>query len=244
MIETFQVLVPAPAGEEKRKVYVYLPKKIGEERFPVLYLFDGQTAFFDKTAPFGDSLQLGKLLDARKARLIVVAVECDKKNRLSEYSPFPFTSKFGSSEGKGEAFLRWLTEELKPFVDKTYPTLEGREHTFLMGSSMGGLMTIYGLAAFPEVFGGGAALSPSLWVDPAGCEKLLLSIPEHTKVYLDYGEGELKNHGVQQAALARAVRALLKRGMPFSYRLVEGARHNERAWRERMPAVLECLSLL
>ena len=85
MIETFQVPVPAPSGEKARTVTVYLPQGYGgDKRYPVLYLFDGQTAFFDERATFGDSLRLGQILDGLNAELIVVAVDCDEKDRLTE----------------------------------------------------------------------------------------------------------------------------------------------------------------
>ena len=120
MINQFEVTVPAPGGEQKRTAYVYMPKAYDEKkRFPVLYMFDGQTAFFDDTAPYGDSWRMGEILDKFKTEIIVAAVEADMKDRLTEYSPFPFQSKYGSSEGKGEAYMDWLVCTFKPMIDAT-----------------------------------------------------------------------------------------------------------------------------
>ncbi len=246
MIKQFETTVPAPGGEQKRTVSVYLPSADG--KFPVLYMFDGQTAFFDDRAPFGDSWRMSETLDGLRARLIVAAVDCDKENRLTEYSPFSFSSPFGSSDGKGEIYMDWLTGVFKPMIDARFPTMPDREHTFLAGSSMGGLMTMYGLCCFPDVFGGGAALSPSLWVDPEGCAKMIAAadwkkfVPT---IYMDYGSEELKGHGARQRqALSGCFKELLAKDAPFTFRLIEGGTHSERSWREQTPVFLRALGLL
>ncbi len=248
MIEQFEVTVPAPGGEQTRTARVYLPKTYGgARRFPVLYMFDGQTAFFDETAPYGDSWRMGETLDRLGAGLIVAAVDCDKKDRLTEYSPFAFQSPYGSSAGKGEVYLGWLVRVFKPLVDARYLTLPAREHTYLAGSSMGGLMTLYALCRYPDVFRGGAALSPSLWIDPEACAKMIAGADwaEHIALYLDYGEKELKNHGERQRqGLVRCIDALMQKGAPFTFRLIGGGTHSERSWREQVPAFLEALSLI
>lgn len=248
MIETFQVLVPAPSGEQARTVTVYLPQGYGgEKRYPVLYLFDGQTAFFDERAPFGDSLRLKEILDGMSAELIAVAVDCDGENRLTEYSPFPFEAGKIRSEGKGAVYLDWLVGELMPLINKKYSVIPKRESTFIGGASMGGLMTVYALCRYPEVFGGGAALSPSFWVDPAASENMIRTTKfgQRPALYLDYGERELGAHGAAQLdALSRCVSALLAQKIPFTFRLIEGGEHNERSWRRQVPTFLRTLGLI
>lgn len=248
MTEEFRVAVPAYTGEEERVATVYLPKQYGGgARFPVLYMFDGQTAFFDERAPYGASWRMGETLDRLNVPLIVAAVDCDKVNRLTEYSPFPFSTPFGSSEGKGDVYLKWLTERFKPLIDEKYPTLPAREHTYLAGSSMGGLMTVYALCRYPEVFAGGAALSPSFWVAPEKCAEEIVSARwrPKTALYLDYGVKELKNHGKEQReGLSRCLDALTARGVPFTFRLIDGGVHSETSWREQVPDFLRALHLL
>ena len=245
MIKQFETTVPAPGGEQKRTVTVYLPD--AEGKFPVLYQFDGQTAFFDERAPYGDSWRMGETLDSLGARIIVAAVDCDKEDRLTEYSPFSFTSPFGSSEGKGAIYMDWLTRVFKPMIDSRFPTLPDRAHTFLVGSSMGGLMTLYGLCRFPDIFAGGAALSPSLWVDPAGCAKMIAEADWNKflpTLYLDYGSEELKGHGARQRqALDGCFRELLAKNVPFTFRLIEGGTHSEKSWRKQTPVFLKALGL-
>lgn len=246
MIEQFKVTVPAPSGAQQRTAHVYLPQ--GGKRCPVLYLFDGQTAFRDETAPFGESLRMGEVLDALGAELIVAAVDCDEKDRLTEYSPFPFRSPFGSSEGKGERYMDWLTATFKPLVDARFPTLPQREHTYLAGCSMGGLMTLYALCRYPEVFAGGATLSPSVWTSPEACADLIRTADWAKNIpalYLGYGEKELKSHGKRQRdGLTACVDALMEKGAAFTFRIIEGGTHSEKSWREQIPAFLKALGLI
>lgn len=245
MIEQFSVTVPAPSGTQTRNAYLYLPDDRGEKPLPVLYMFDGQTLFYDETSPFGDSWRMGEILDGLGAGLAVAAVDCDKTDRLTEYSPFPFSSKYGSSEGKGEIYLDWLVQEFMPAAEARFRADGARR--FLAGSSMGGLMTLCGLCRYSDLFAGGAALSPSLWVNAGGCEQMILSADFRQKpaLYLDYGCKELKNHGeVQKEALARCLGALIAKGVPVTFRLIEGGEHSEKSWRKQIPIFLKLLGLI
>ncbi len=246
MIENFSVEVPAPSGPQTRTAYVYLPQGYSPaERYPVLYMFDGQTLFYDEKAPYGESWRMGETLDRLRAKLLVAAVECDKTDRLTEYSPFPFTSPFGSSDGKGEEYMKWFTGTFKPMIDARFATDPTK--SYIAGSSMGGLMTLYALCKYPQVFSGGAALSPSLWVAPEKCRDLILGADckRFPALYLDYGEKELENHGKRQkAGLSFCFEALLGRNAPFHFHLIRGGVHNEKSWRAQIPSFLEELGLL
>ncbi len=244
MIDTIKLHLPAPAGEEERLAYVYVPDDAKKgERFPVMYLFDGQTAFFDETAPYGESMKLADFLKKRGTRIIVASVEADKKERMSEYSPFSFTSPFGNSSGYGQKHLEWLTKVFKPFIDEKYPTLGDRAHTMLAGSSLGGLMTLYGMAKFPDVFSAGLAFSPSLWVNREEMARLLEGVRPDSEIYFDYGEKELTNHKEVKESLVMACNALAKSGACYCFRLAKGAVHNEGAWKKRLPSALDCFEL-
>lgn len=246
-LKQFEVAVPAPSGEQARTAYVYLPKSYDEEkRFPVLYMFDGQTAFFDDTAPYGDSWRMGKVLDKLNAEVIVAAVDADRLDRLTEYSPFPLRTKFGMSDGKGETYMDWLVDTFKPMIDATYLTLPEREHTFIAGSSMGGLMTMFALSHYPKVFGGGAALSPSVWVSPEKVGKMLKAAKwkDDIALYIDYGTEELNTHGdAQRRGLTCCFDMLLEAQIPFDFRLIPRGQHNEKSWRKRIPDFLRTLKI-
>lgn len=247
MIEEFEVTVPAPRGAETRTASVYLPESYdGKKRFPVLYMFDGQTAFFDERAPYGDSWRMGEELDRLGAELVVATVDCDAHERITEYSPFAFDCGDFHSEGKGGNYLDWFVGAFKPMIDGKYCTRPDRAHTYLAGSSMGGLMTVFGLCRYPDVFAGGASLSPSFWADPKASEQMIRAAKiGKAKLYLDYGEKELERHGARQReALSACIAALLEQKTELTFRLIRGGKHNEVCWRRQIPVFLRALGLI
>ena len=170
MIKRFEVNFPLVNGEmEKRTAYIYLPEsyeKEPHEYYPVLYMFDGHNVFFDSDATFGKSWGMQEYMDKTNTQMIIAAVECNHSpnhGRLEEYSPFTFRiPDVGFVPGRGKATMDWYVDVFKRGIDKNYRTLPDREHTFIAGSSMGGLMSIYALMEYNHVFSRGAALSPSL----------------------------------------------------------------------------------
>ena len=152
MVKKWSVSYPAVNGTEQRRVYVYLPTMYEadpDRRYPVLYMFDGQNVFFDEDATFGKSWGVADYLDYTDTPLIVAAVECNagaNNERLVEYSPYRFDDpQFGHFDGTGQATMSWYIHRFKPFIDRNFRTLPDREHTFIGGSSMGGLMSLYAL---------------------------------------------------------------------------------------------------
>ena len=166
MIEKWGIPVQPITGKKPRTVYVYVPDQAREDpeaRFPVLYMFDGHNVFFDQDATYGKSWGMGEYLDENQIPLMVVAVDCNHRpphGRLSEYSPFTFTDDhFGRVIGRGKKFMDWLVEVLKPVIDARYPTLPDRETTWIAGSSMGGLMSLFAVTAYNDAFSRAAARS-------------------------------------------------------------------------------------
>ena len=201
MIEKWKIPVRPVTGRRPRTVYVYLPDQAQEDedaRFPVLYMFDGHNVFFDEDATYGKSWGMGEYLDGTETPLIVVAVDCNHRppnGRLNEYSPYTFDDPtFGHITGYGRRVMRWMAHTLKPLIDERYPTLPERETTWIAGSSMGGLMSLFAVSEFNHVFSRAAALSPSVWAGHCKMEQTI----RHTKfgpdtvVYMDYGSEELK----------------------------------------------------
>ena len=249
MIEVWDVSLPELTGDEKRRAYVYLPEEAlydEELRFPVLYMFDGHNVFFDEDATYGKSWGLGEYLDAQQTPLIVAAVECNHSpdnGRISEYAPFSFSPKaFGRIKGRGPLTMDWLIHSFKPEIDRRYPTLPDRAHTFIAGSSMGGLMSLYALCCFNAVFSRAAALSPSL---DFGTEKLAAlirsaDIGADTVLYMDMGEGEL---GWRDTArnFRRFSRLLWERGVRLTARIVPNGQHCETSWEKQIPFFLPTL---
>ncbi len=250
MVNRFQVAIPPLTGRALRRAYIYLPDTYdtSTRRYPVMYMFDGHNVFFDEDATYGTSWRMGEYLSRTHKQLIVVAVECNHEGngRLEEYSPFSFSDPgLGTITGRGKTYLHWLFHTLKPGIDAAYRTLPDRSHTLLCGSSMGGLMALYGAVAYNRYVQRAACLSPSLWTMP---EQIISSIASaklsaDTCLYLDYGSRELSNHEANSAVLLAAVRQLMKKQVNVTFRVVPGGTHSEASWQKQIPVFLQCLGL-
>ena len=250
MIQTWNVTIPELTGTETRRAYLYLPDGYDWEpdrHYPVLYMFDGHNIFFDDHATYGKSWGLGEYLDSAGTPLIVAAVESNRHpntDRLSEYSPFSFRDdRYGRVKGRGRTTMEWYVNVFKPEIDEKYPTLPDRDHTFIAGSSMGGLMSLYALLRYNKVFSRAAALSPSLWVDPQRLEKLIRTarLRPNGVLYMDYGQRELPNNPGMTEGLRHAVSLLMERGLLLTYRTVPGGEHSEASWQRQTPFFIEAL---
>ena len=251
MLIKWNVTIPALSGRTPRRTYVWLPDNYDEnpdKRYPVLYMFDGHNIFRDEFAAFGKSWGMEDYMRYTGKDLIIVAVECNHEgnNRLQEYSPVTYRNKdHGYIPGKAPVYMKWMAEKLKPYVDKTFRTLPDRDHTSLAGSSMGGLIALYGITAYNHVFRQAACLSPSLWVAPA---KLLAMVARgsytpDTAIYLSYGQNEMGNHSANRWIINTVSNELYAKGVNLTARVVRDAYHCEAAWEKEVPIFMDCLGL-
>lgn len=250
MLETYKVMIPKLTGKKKRNVYIYLPESYeqdSESRYPVLYMFDGHNIFIDEEASFGKSWGLKDYMDFTETPLIVVGIECNHdpdNGRLKEYAPYSFSDPtYGKIAGKGKLTMEWIVRWLKPQIDKNFRTLPDREFTFIGGSSMGGLMSLYALLAHNDVFSRAAALSPSIWANKREIDRLIrtASIDENTVLYMDYGSEEFTNHKGMQPLFNKTVNLLLKKGIFLTSRVIPYGDHSEASWERQLPFVIETL---
>lgn len=248
MVVRGKLKIPALSGDKERTYYVYLPSGYGENkrtRYPVIYMFDGHNLFTDGEATFGKCWGLEDYLDRTKTQVIIAAVECNHEGdmRLSEYSPISFDFHGRHVVGRGKKYMDWLVGEFKPFIDENYCTLADKDNTYIAGSSMGGLMTIYALAKYGKYFCGGAALSPSLWVGggelPTFVEKG--SYGKNCRLFMDYGAKEFANHSVQKQRFAKAFSVLCERGVFVTARVVPDGTHSEASWEKEIPYFMSVL---
>ena len=159
MIKKWKITIPELTGDETRRAYIYVPnsfKRDPSRRYPVLYMFDGHNVFYDRDATYGKSWGMKQYMDRSRTDMIIAAVECNHHpdgGRLSEYSPFTFTeANLGTITGRGQITMDWLVNIFKPYIDENYPTIPDRDHTFIAGSSMGGLMSLYALMEYHHIF--------------------------------------------------------------------------------------------
>jgi len=248
-----------------RHVDVWLPAECAAEparRFPVLYMHDGQNLFDPATSSIGVAWEVDRaarrLIDAGVIPPpIIVGVWCTER-RWQEYMPqrplrdYAGDMNVGDSQFRlaeidprlaggllSDAYLRFLVGELKPFIDQTYPTRPEREQTFIMGSSMGGLISLYALCSYPDLFAAAGCVSTH-WPAAAGATgahlPTLLPPPGRHKLYFDYGtatlDAEYEPHQQQVDQIMQT--AGYTPGQDWLTRKFEGADHSERAWRARV----------
>lgn len=252
MVDVFKITIPELTGRrKKRRVYVYLPEFYDEDperRYPVLYMFDGQNVFFDEDATYGKSWGMKDYMDATGMPFIIAAVECNdspNNGRLREYAPYSFREDgIGRITGKGRITMEWWIHTFKPMIDEKYRTLPFRETTFIAGSSMGGLMSVYALLEYNQYFSGAAALSPSLWTGRRKIEQLIQTaeIDPNTVLYIDYGDLEFDNHFDMRSAFGRTVSLLIARGIKVTARIIPGGTHCEASWERQVPFFMNVLS--
>jgi predicted alpha/beta superfamily hydrolase len=145
-----------------------------------------------------------------------------------------------------DLYLKFLVRELKPFIDRTYRTQSGQAHTFLMGSSIGALISAYGVAEYPWVFGGAACLSTH-WLagDGAVIDYLQGHLPDASdhRFYFDHGTETLDaQYGPYQLRMDAVMKGHgYKQGVSWETRIFPGADHSEASWGRRVEVPLSFL---
>jgi predicted alpha/beta superfamily hydrolase len=233
--------------EHDRTIVVYLPPGYEQrraERYPVLYLHDGQNVF-DRATSYAEEWRADEtaqeLITSRKiAPVIIVAIYNAGEHRADEYTPTARPDK--GARGLADDYGRMLVDELKPMVDRTYRTRPGAESTALGGSSLGGLLTLHLGLRYPTVFSMLAVFSPSVWWDDRVILREVndLSAKLPLRIWLDAGTAE----GPEVIRDVRALRdALLAKGWVLKKDLVyleaRGGRHDEKSWGARFGKVLK-----
>lgn len=153
-----------PQLDRLRRIWLCLPEGYASSgiSYPVIYMHDGQNLFDNATAS-GQEWGLDETLSAMHGQCIIVGIENGNDNRATEYN---YRDHEELGEGEGRKYIEFIVSVLKPVVDEKLRTLSDRQHTFIAGSSLGGLISFYGAMYFPETFGGAGIFSPSFWLVP------------------------------------------------------------------------------
>lgn len=250
MVIKWNVTIPKLTGHEERRAYIYLPESYNYEpdkRYPVLYMFDGHNVFFDSDATYGKCWGMKEYMDYTDTQLIIAAVECNHSpdnGRLKEYSPYTFTDpKLGTIQGKGKLTMDWMVHTFKRDIDSRFRTLPDRDHTFIAGSSMGGLMSLYAILEYNRYFSRAAALSPSIWFGTENLKYMIehASLQPDTIVYMDYGSREMRHHANMEHQFGKVTAQLLDRRIMLESRIVPGGNHCEASWEKQIPFFMNTL---
>jgi predicted alpha/beta superfamily hydrolase len=238
---------PTAHGQHDRTVLVYLPPgyEASEQRYPVLYLHDGQNVF-DQATAFADEWRVDEtaqqlITTGRIEPLIIVAISNAGDRRVDEYTPTADPARGG---GGADIYGCMVVEHLKPFIDATYRTRPDVTNTAMGGSSLGGLVTLYLGLRHPTTFGKLAVLSPSVWWDDGAIIREVERLASRTskRIWLDAGTRE----GADIIPGLRRLRdALVAKGWSIGedleYSEVRGGEHNERSWAKRVGPFLKFL---
>lgn len=239
--EAFEI----PQLNKTRRVWALLPHnyyQYPDRRYPVLYLNDAQN-LFDENAPYGNweiDKKLAVLTEYGRGDIIIIAVEHGGTARISEYN---FGSEqLGSAEGK--KYIRFLTDTLKIYVDKNYRTKPEREYTGLGGSSLGGLISIFGGLIYPEVYSKLMIFSPSLWTAKD------LSFPHihftekfKIKMYIYSGGQESRDHLNNMLEFEQRIKLQSEQYANLEIRtsINPHGTHTESFWSDEFPRAIEWL---
>jgi len=263
---------------DARNVDVWLPEGYSDkQKYAVLYMHDGQALYDAETTWNKQSWEVdevaGKLLAENKTRkFIVVGIWNNDKKRHLEYFPQKpyeslkpeqkeFVTKKLQEKGRitetfdpiSDLYLKFLVTELKPIIDKTFSTKSNKNNTFIAGSSMGGLISMYAICEYPEIFGGAACLSTH-WPGIFSVEnnpvpdafvnylKENLPNPKTHKIYFDYGDQTLD---AMYKPLQQKVDLVMKEkgftAKNWTTKYFPGKDHSEKSWSERLDIPLSFL---
>ncbi len=255
----------------EKDISVWLPPDYSEDQqYAVLYMQDGQELFDASTTLFkqewsADEVASQLMSEGIVRDFIIVAVHHAGTGRFSEYLPqkpymaiaeterrefseieMPFGGKLFESEIRSDRYVQFLVEELKPYIDRSFPVLGDRDNTFVMGSSMGGLISIYAISEYPDVCGGAACLSTHwpgsmdlennpFWAEMLDYLEINLPSPHNHRIYFDHGsEGLDAMYGEIQLKVDELMRVKGFDETNWTTRTFPGADHTPIDWGKRL----------
>jgi len=225
-----------PQLNRTRRIWAYLPKgyATSKKSYPVIYMHDGQNLFNEQTAPFGEwgvDEAIDTLQTKFKKEAIIIGIDNGGDKRMVEYNPYD-NAQFG--KGEGDKYVDFLALTLKPYIDKTFRTRKDSAHTFIAGSSMGGLISLYAVAKYPNVFGGAGVFSPAFWTAPALYDAVSNTTWKGTNKIYFYAGG--KEGGLMIPDMEKMIKIVEAKGKSH-LRIIKAplGQHNEPTWRKYFP---------
>lgn len=233
-----------PQLRTSRKIWIYLPPDYAtsKKNYPVIYMHDGQNLFDDFTSFSGEwsvDETLNDIFRETGKSAIVIGIDNGGDKRLAEYSPWD-NEKYKTT-GEGDLYIDFLVKTLKPYIDKTYRTQRQSSKTIILGSSMGGLISLYASAKYPSVFGKAGIFSPAFWFVSKDLIKYLnlnKNNLKHSKFYFVAGKNEDETMAPE---IENIHKLLLKKSVPEKNMVVkidEDGTHSESYWKRELKASL------
>lgn len=254
------VVWPELAGTPEipgRELLAYLPPSLAFEgleetlrsgrRYPVIYFHDGQNVFDDHTSYSGEwhADETLEMLADEGLEAIAIGVPNAGDARMDEYNPWRSSELWQGRRvgGRGDAYLDWLVRHVKPLVDASFPTLTDRMSTAIVGSSMGGLISLYAALCHADTFGLAGVMSPAiLWSDYRVLRLIADRGVPPSRIHVDMGGREWRGMTADTRRLRDAlVAAGMVEGRDLNYVEERHAAHHEEAWARRLPDALRFL---
>lgn len=249
----------ASAFADARNVDVWLPADYSKTaKYAVVYMHDGQNLFNPGEAfggvDWGVDETMTRLIAEKRIRPAIVVGIWNTPKRVIEYAPqkaYDLANRGNIAtsplavpqKAESDEYLKFIVSELKPFIDTNYATAADRKNTFIMGSSMGGLISLYALSEYPKIFGGAGGVSTHF---PLGAGVFLAYLNKHLppaknhKIYFDYGTETLDAQ--YEPYQLKADEIMRKKGyrqnVDWTTRKFPGEEHSEKSWRKRVDAPL------
>ncbi len=171
------------------------------------------------------------IVTERTKEAIVVGIDHGAEKRMTEYNPYDF-ARFG--KGEGSLYVDFLATTLKPYIDKKYRTQKDPAHTFVAGSSMGGLNSLYAIMKYPKLFGGAGVFSPAFWTAPAIYDEIKNISQTTTPKFFFYAGG--KEGDAMVPDMEKMVKLIESKGSYLTRTVISPLnKHNEQAWRKEFP---------
>ena len=225
-----------PQLKTTRRIWIYLPKdyETSHKKYEVMYLQDAQNLFDDATSYAGEwqvDETLNKIFEKTGKSLIVVGIDNGGEKRIEELSPYK-NAKYGG--GNGDNYVKFIVENLKPYIDKNYRTKPQRKYTTIGGSSLGSLISIYASVKYPETFGKVLAFSSAFWFNAKELNEFIIKSKvnlKQQKYYFIQGKHEDEDMEEQTKRVIENLKS--KNGKPKNIflKIDEDGKHNEMYWR-------------
>jgi len=234
-----------PQLNRNRRIWLYLPPDYATttKSYPVLYMHDAQN-LFDATTSFSGEWEVDESLNELHQQgdygCIVVGIDNGGVDRLNEYSPW-VNAQYGG--GQGDEYLEFLVSTLKPYIDANYRTLPGRNTTGIMGSSMGGLISMYGFSERQDIFAKAGIFSPAFWFAGNNPANHVATHPKQGDARVYFLAGGEEPASVEQNML-QVANAMTTAGFSLSekfFTVPSDGQHSEWFWAREFPAAYQWL---
>ncbi|WP_299525441.1 alpha/beta hydrolase-fold protein [Winogradskyella sp.] len=222
--------IAAPQLDTTKQIWVYLPKdyKNSEKRYPVIYMHDAQNLFDNETSYAGE-WKVDEYLDQLTGKeSIIIGIEHGNEKRIDELTPYKHQEYGG---GKGDTYLAFIKNTLKPHVDTIYRTKSDALNTTIFGASLGGLISFYAIVKYPNVFGKAGVFSASFWFSGKIYDLVTSStIPESSKFFFLIGEKEGDSMVPDQERIVELLKSKGVTSKQISSHIIKDGEHNEKLW--------------